>query len=72
MFERDRGHGPVDLHEHALENAKRKGEVGDDFEPAAMSFYLTGILQGTAVFGRAGFDREEIRSFVEKALLSLG
>ena len=61
----------TDVFERALVNAKRKGEVADDFEPAEMSFYLTGIMQGAAVFGRAGFDRQQIRSFVENGLAPL-
>ena len=58
--------------QRALTNAKRKGEVAEDFDPAEMGFYLTGVLQGAAVLGRAGFERQRIGRYVEKALEPLG
>ncbi len=54
--------------ENALANARDRGEIGAGADPAALATFLTGIVQGGAVYGRARCDRRAVETYVNTAL----
>lgn len=57
----------TDVFRRVLQNAKRLGEIPPEASPTQLARFLTGLIQGANVYGRAGVDVK-----VTAALLSTG
>ena len=57
--------------EHALTNARKRGELGGPLDVAATADYLLGVAQGAFVLARAGLDGPAIERLLAVALKPL-
>ena len=58
----------TEVFRRALQNAKRLGEISAEASPTQLARFLTGLVQGAAVYFRAGVDTKIITSFVSTGL----
>lgn len=58
----------TDVFLRALQNAKRLGEISAEASPKELAQFLTGLVQGAAVFGRAGVDIKVIEAHLNTGL----
>ena len=54
--------------EHALKNARKRGELGRGVDVAAAADYLLGVAQGAFVLARSGLGVAAIERFLDTAL----
>ncbi len=56
---------------HALNNARRTGELGREIDAAASADYLLGVAQGAFVLARSGLGLAALERFLDTALKQL-
>ena len=54
--------------ESALRNAQQQGELSAEESPTEVAKFLTGLVQGAAVFGRANVELKTIAAYVKQGL----
>lgn len=57
---------------HALDNARKKGELAPDFDVERHADFLAGVMTGLSAMARSGVDRRAFANMVAVALSTLG